>query len=225
MDGSNIETADQSTAETAKVREGYMVDAKGNLIAEANVKIQDRLMDQTVRKIVEYGSELSEQIARFKGHTYDDIETFMQILRDEHGIEKTRSQRGNMTLMTFDGLTKVSIKIKDEIKLGAEIQIAKEQLDVLIEEWSEGASEQLRTLINSAFDTSKEGNINLHEILRLRRMEFNGEDGKPDPRWQAVQALITDSIRSIGSKSYITIHTRKKPDGAWSMLPLNLAKV
>lgn len=218
--------APEITTERANAApDGFMFDSKGNLIAEANVKAQDKLMDQTVRTIVSFASDLSAQIARFKGHTYDDIETFVALLRDEHGIEKSRSHRGDITLTSFDGLMKVTVSTQDNIGFGPELQVAKEQLDVLIDEWSEGASDQLRALTATAFDTSKAGNVNRDAIIRLRRLEFHTDDGEPDPRWRVVQGLITDSIRSVGSKSYVRIHTRETTDGAWTLLPLNLAKV
>lgn len=213
------------TSDAKPIPDGFLMDSKGNLIAEGNVRIQDRLTDQTVRAIFGFARDLSEQIARFKGHTFDDIETLLSILREEHGIEKSRSQRGDITLTSFDGLLKVTISTQDNIDFGPEITIAKEGLDALIEEWSEGASEQLRALTATAFDTSKTGRINRDAMFRLRRLEFNTKDGEPDPRWEAVQELITDSIRSLGSKSYIRIHTRETTDGAWTMLPLNLARV
>lgn len=208
----------ETAAEEPTVPKGFMVDPKGNLIAEANVKPADRLMDQTVKKIAEFADTLSAEIARFKGHTYDDIESYLQILREEYGVTRSRSARGDITLTSFDGLTKVTVSTQDNLDFGPEIQIAKELIDELIDEWSEGATTELRTIVQSAFDTSKTGRLNRDAIFRLRRLEFE------DDRWLTVQGLITDSVRSLGSKSYVRIHRRKAPDAQWEMIPLNISR-
>ena len=45
----------------------YMADAKGSLVPVEMIKAETKLEDQTVRKIIGYAAELSDQIARFKG--------------------------------------------------------------------------------------------------------------------------------------------------------------
>ncbi|MDP2064182.1 MAG: DUF3164 family protein [Phaeovulum sp.] len=48
----------------------YMADAKGGLKPVEMIKAQDLLQDEVTRKIVGYALELSDQIARFKEHTW-----------------------------------------------------------------------------------------------------------------------------------------------------------
>ena len=211
---SDVDTLER-TADT--VPDGFVLDAKGNLIAEKNVKPTDLMIDQAVRKIAGYADDLSAQIARFRGHTHDDIETLLSLLSEEYGVTKSRSEKGSITLTSFDGLIKVTQTSADILEFGPELKIAKALLDELIEEWGEGAGEEIRTLVQSAFDTSKTGNINRDAILRLRRLEFN------HPKWPNVQQAITDSIRSLGTKSYLRIHRRERTDGAWEIIPINLA--
>ena len=197
--------------------EGYVRDAKGNLIAEKNVKPADLLIDQTVRTITKHADELSAQIGRFKGHTHDDIEELTSLLAAEYGVTRSRSPKGDITLTSFDGLLKVVQRSQDQLEFGPELQIAKELLDELIGEWGEGATDELNTLVHSAFDTSKTGRINRDAVFRLRRLEFS------HPKWPDVQRAITDSIRSLGTKSYTRIYRRPSTDAGWEIIPINLA--
>ncbi|PKP66456.1 MAG: sulfate transporter, partial [Alphaproteobacteria bacterium HGW-Alphaproteobacteria-8] len=53
-----------------------MIDAKGREVPIDLVKPQDQLMDEQVRKIAGYALALSDQLRRFKAHTFEDISDF-----------------------------------------------------------------------------------------------------------------------------------------------------
>jgi len=217
MDGSDMTATAETEAAETTTPPGFMVDPKGNLIAEANVKASDRLIDDTVRKVVGHADDLSAQIARFRGHTHDDIETLISLLGEQYGVTKSRSPKGDIRFTTFDGLLQVRQQSQDQMDFGPELQIAKDVLDEILPEMSEGASEDFKALAHSAFDTSSAGKINRDAILRFRRLELS------HPRWPDVQAAITDSIRSYGRKSYIRVYRRENAEAAWVMIPLSLA--
>ncbi len=84
----------------------YMRDAKGKLVPLELVKPQDKLEDETVRKIMWFAEALSEQIARFKGHTFTDLGEFDALLEQDYGT-KRGGAKGNRTYQTFDGCLKV----------------------------------------------------------------------------------------------------------------------
>lgn len=58
----------------------FMNDARGGFTPVEFVKAADQLEDETVRKIMGHAIALSEQVARFKEHTFDDIGDFDAIL-------------------------------------------------------------------------------------------------------------------------------------------------
>jgi len=49
--------------------------------------------------------------------------------------------------------------------------------------------------------------------------------GIEDARWQQAMAAIRDSIRVIGSKTYIRFYERPSPDAAWRAVTIDLAAV
>ncbi|NEW96937.1 DUF3164 family protein [Rhodopseudomonas sp. BR0G17] len=58
----------------------FMHDGAGRLVPIEHVKPQHLLEDQTVRKVIGYAQELSDRISRFRGHTFDDVSSFAELL-------------------------------------------------------------------------------------------------------------------------------------------------
>ena len=54
----------------------FMRDGKGGLQPIENIAARDLLQDETTRKIIGHAIPLSDQVARFKEHTFDDIGAF-----------------------------------------------------------------------------------------------------------------------------------------------------
>ncbi|MFT0861674.1 DUF3164 family protein [Ancylobacter sp. G4_0304] len=194
----------------------YMQDAKGNLVPLSLVKPTDLLMDETVRKMAGYAAELSAQIARFKGHCFDDVGSLQALLAQEYGAV-LGGPKGNISLTTFDGTMKVTVQVADQIEFGPELQEAKKLVDECLGEWSEGAGDELRAVVNRAFSVDKEGQINRAELFMLMRVAIE------EPRWVRAMDAVRDSIRIIGSKTYIRFHRRDAPDGQWRAIPIDLA--
>lgn len=194
----------------------YFVDGKGALVPEGVVKPADKLMDQTVRKIFGYAVPLSDQIARFKGHTVDDITALVDLLAEQYGA-KLGGTKGNITLLSYDGTLKVQVQIQDQISFGPELQAAKVLVDECIESWAEGANDELRALVNHAFQVDKEGKINRAALFQLRRISIE------DERWKRAMAAISDAMRVVGSKQYIRFYRRANPADAWAPVTIDLA--
>ena len=196
----------------------YMTDAKGSLVPLELVKPQDKLEDETVRKIMSYAEELSAQIARFKGHTFTDLGEFDALLQQDYGLQKG-GKKGNRTYQTIDGCLKVQVQVADLIDFGPQLQIAKGLIDECLIEWAADSRPEIRTIVTRAFNTDKEGQVNRSEIFMLLRLQIE------DPRWQKAMEAIRDAMRVTGSKSYLRFYKRDTPDGDWRSVTIDLAKV
>jgi hypothetical protein len=194
----------------------YMTDAKGALVPVETVKPVDMLMDETVRKIMGFARDLSAQVARFKGHTFEDIGNFQALIDQEYGA-KVGGKKGNITLSTFDGLEKVQVQVVDLIEFGPELQAAKRLIDECLIEWSGNSGSEIRALVNRVFQVEKEGQINRAELFMLLRVEI------ADERWKRAMDAIRDSMRVIGSKTYIRFSERDAPDAPWRSVTIDLA--
>jgi hypothetical protein len=195
-----------------------MYDGKGGTIPVSLIKPQHILEDQLVRKIMGYAIALSEQVARFKEHTFDDIGGFEALLAQEYDA-KIGGKKGNKTLITHDGMFKVTVQVADNVVFGPELQIAKALIDECLNEWAQGTRDEIRAIITRAFNTDKEGQVNRAQIYMLLRLEIE------DSRWQSAMKAIRDAMRTVGSKTYVRCYMRPAFDAAWEPVSIDLAKV
>lgn len=197
---------------------GFIWDAKGRMVPQDSVRPHEQLEDQMVRKVLGYAVELANQIKRFKGHVFDDVNSFMALIEEEYGVTKKGAKgKGNVTFTSFDGLMKVQVAIADRLTFGPELQVARQIFDACISDWAEGARAELRALVDDAFHVDKEGNVSRDAIFRLLRMDFD------DERWKRGQDAIRDSIRVIGSKAYCRFYIRADQQASWQAVPIDLA--
>lgn len=197
----------------------YMRDASGSLVPVENIKPQDALMDEVVGKIFVFAKNLSAQIARFKEHTFADLSAFQELLQQEYGLKKPDNWKGNYTLTSFDGRTKVTVQIAERIDFGPELQVAKTLVDECLREWSADSSANLRSIVNRAFAVDQAGKINKAELFSILRLEID------DERWQRAMKAIRDSMRVTGTTEYVRFYERSTADGPWQAVSLDIAKL
>jgi len=195
----------------------FMGDAKGNLVPVANIRPEDLLQDQTVRKVMEFALDLNAQITRFRDHTMVDLGTFDALLA-EHYDAKIGGAKGNRTYQTFDGLMKVQVQVSDLVAFGPELQIAKSLLDECLNEWAADSRQEIQAVITRAFNTDKEGQINKSELFMLLRLHIQ------DDRWKRAMDAIRNSIRITGSKEYVRFYQRTDIKAEWKAVTIDLAK-
>lgn len=192
-------------------------DAKGGWTPVSLVKPQHLLEDELVRRELGHAIALSDQIARFKGHTFENVGSFEALLAQQYGAT-IGGKKGNKTLMTHDGLFKMSIQVADNIVFGPELQIAKQLTDECLNEWATGARDEIRAIVTRAFNTDKAGQINRSEIFMLLRLDIT------DPRWVRAMEAIRDAMRIEGSTTYVRYYRRDRVDGPWQPITIDLAR-
>lgn len=196
----------------------YMADAKGGLVPLELVKPVQKLEDEMVRKVMGFATDLSDQIARFRGHTATDLGEFDALLDQDYGVTKG-GPKGNRTYQSFDGLKKISVQVADFIDFGPQLQVAKTLIDECLNEWSADSRPEIRAIITRAFNTDKEGTVNRAEIFMLLRLDIE------DSRWQKAMDAIRDAMRVTGSKQYIRFYERSSITAKWQAVTIDLAKV
>jgi hypothetical protein len=194
----------------------FMRDAKARLVPLEMVKPVDLLVDQTVRKMMAYADELSAVVARFKGHSFDDVGALEALISEKYEA-KLGGAKGNITITTVDGCMRVQVQVQDQIEFGPELQAAKALVDECISEWSEGARSEIRALVLDAFQVDKAGLINRGKLFQLRRINIR------DDAWLRAMEALSDSIRVIGSKTYMRFYRRENPQAAWKAVTIDMA--
>ena len=194
----------------------YMQDGRGALIPIEQVKAADKLEDETVRKIMSFARDLSAQIARFKGHTFEDLNGLQSLFEQEYGA-KAGGKKGNVTFQSFDGLSKVQVQIAEQITFGPQLQQAKALIDECLIEWGAESRAEIRALVNRVFAVEKEGQINRAELFGLLRLDIT------DTRWLSAMEAIRDSIRVTGTKAYVRFYERPHVKAEWTAITIDLA--
>lgn len=195
----------------------YISNAKGALIPVELVKPADKLRDDTVRKVMGYAKDISAQIGRFRKHSMADLDALDDLLDQEYGA-KTGGVKGNRTYQTIDGLNMVKVSINDFEVAGPELQVAKRLIDECLNEWTDGARAEIRAIITRAFDTDKEGKINLREIKKLTKLDIS------DERWKQAMRAIEDAINVQYSKQYVRFYVRQSVKADWTAVTVDIAK-
>lgn len=195
----------------------FMVNAKGGFDPVANVKDQYKLEDQTVRKCIEFAENLNAQVSRFRGHTAADLGSLDTLLAEKYGA-KIGGKKGNRTYQTYDGLMKIQVQVSDQITFGPELQIAKTLIDQCLIEWSADSRPEIQSLVSSAFNTDKEGQVNRADIYMLLKLDI------ADDRWRMAMEAIRDAIRVTGSKEYVRFYKRADHKADWQSITIDLAK-
>jgi len=198
------------------IQDGYMQDAQGRLVPEGSVKDVDKARDSLVREIAGKAMALREAMKGFRDDVMGDVAAFVQLSAEQYGA-KVGGNKGNLTLTSYDGRFKVQRSIAETLVFDERLQAAKELIDECITEWTEGSRDELKALINDAFQVDKEGRINTGRVLSLRRLKIN------DDRWQRAMQAVSDSLQVAGSKAYLRIYVRRDGDGKYEPVSLDLA--
>lgn len=199
-------------------QDDYMKDASGRLVPIRLVSDIDKQRDELVQEIVGHAQEVNKAIGNFKRKTFGDIEAFIDLSAEKYNV-KMGGQKGNVTLMSYDGRYKVQRAISENLVFDERLQVAKELIDECIHKWTQGTNDNIRALVEHAFQTDKEGKINTARIFSLLKLEIK------DAGWQNAMEAIKDSIQVAGSKSYIRIYERIGLSDNYQAIPLDIAAV
>lgn len=203
---------------TTVIPAGFRQDAQGRLVAESNIKPIDATRDALVAELVQDARELHEHIKRFKVKAFGDIAAFVELSAEEYGV-RLGGNKGNVSLVSFDGRYKVLRAMAEAIVFDERLQAAKELIDQCLRDWTEGARAELRALIADAFRVDQAGKIRTGSVLALRRLDIT------DERWLRAMQAIGDAVQVVGSKSFIRVYERNEATGEYVAISLDIAGV
>jgi len=199
----------------SELSQNYKEDAKGRLIPIGLIKPIDMQRDELVAEIVANAKVLNKAIAAFKHATFGDIQAFIELSSEQYGVTMAKG-KGNLNLFSFDGKFKVSRAISERIVFDERLQVAKALIDTCIQRWAESSNDNIKVLVQDAFQTDKQGKINTVRVFGLMRLDITDED------WIKAMAAIKDSMQVAGSKTYIRVYERQD-DGSYKAIALDVS--
>ena len=197
---------------------GYWQDANGNLIPETKVKDIDKLRHQVVTDLCTMAEKSRDGLAEFKALAMQEVAALVSTSMEQYGV-KAGGEKGNVTLVSFDGRYKLVRQMQDKLTFGEQLMAAKALIDECVHEWAQGANDNIKALVNHAFQTDKEGKINTGRVLGLRRLEIR------DAKWQSAMQAIADSIQTASTKPYVRFYKRNDTTGDYQPISLDVAAV
>lgn len=197
---------------------GYWQDANGNLVPESKVKPIDKLRHQVVGDLCRMAEAESQALGKFKVSAMMEVASFCSISMQEYGVQ-TGGEKGNITLLSYDGKYKIVRQMQDQITFGAQLMAAKALIDECVREWAEGANDNIMALVSHAFQTDKAGKINTGRVLSLRRLEIK------DEKWLLAMQAIADSMQTASTKPYVRFYKRNETTLDYVPITLDLAAV
>lgn len=205
------------TPNTQTAPEGYVMNAKGHYVPLSAVKEIDKLRDDVVQDIISRAKELRSQMIGVKDIMFGNFHEFVELSAHEYDT-KIGGQKGNVSLLSFDGKYKVQIAIQDNLVFDERLQVAKSLIDECLRDWTKDSNDNIKAIIDNAFAVDKEGKINIRRVLSLRSLNIT------DDKWQKAMQAISDATQVISSKEYMRFYERDEY-GKYQQITLDFASV
>lgn len=200
------------------IPQGFMKNSQGHLIPEDMVSDIDKQRDELVNEIVNKAKDLSSLIAQFKDATMGDVAAFIELSAERYDVY-VGGNKGNVTLMSFNGQYKVQRNISEIIRFDEALKAAKALIDECVDEWIKDTRSEVKVIVDQAFSTNKQGELSTSKVLGLLRLEIKEE------KWKRAMQAIKDSIRVDGTKSYLRVYEREEGTQNYHQIPLDLASI
>lgn len=197
---------------------GYWQDASGNLIPESKVKDIDKLRHQVVTDLCHMAKQRRDGLAEFKAKAMQEVAALVATSMEQYGV-KTGGEKGNVTLTSYDGKYKLVRQMQDRLVFGEQLLAAKALIDECVQAWSKDANDNIRALVNHAFQTDKEGKINTGRVLGLRSLDIQ------DEAWKQAMQAIADSTKTASTTPYVRFYERDEGTGEYRAISLDVAAV
>jgi len=202
-----------NTTEQPTAPAGFRYNAQGHLIPVDQIKEIDLARDEIVNELLDKAQSIGAQVAAFKKEALESIQAFAELSAERYGA-RLGGKKGNITLTSFDGRYQLVRSIADRITFDERLQAAKSLIDECLKDWTKDARSEIQTLIHSAFEADKKGNLATHKILGLRTIKID------DPKWLKAMEAISDAITVSSTKTYVRFYVRND-SGQYTQISLD----
>ena len=175
---------------------GYWRDANDALIPVSKIKAIDKDRDQVVKALCEQAKKASAALMGFKVTAMQAVTEFVERSLAEYDA-RHGGKKGNITLISFDGRYKIVRAMQETLVFDERLQVAQGLIAECIGTWSKGSNDNIKVLVNQAFQVDKTGSINTGRVLGLRALKIE------DPKWLKAMMAISDSTRTVSTKAHI----------------------
>jgi hypothetical protein len=202
--------------EKQAVPNGYWMDANGSLVPVSKIKDIDKERHHCVNGIAEAAKKASASLLAFKLTAMEAVQEFVDHSLAQYEV-KHGGKKGNITLVSFDGRYKVVRSMQNTVTFDERLQAAKSLIDECVKAWSKGSNDNIKVLVNNAFQVDKAGTVNTGRILNLRSLKID------DEKWLRAMQAIGDSMKVASTKPYIRFYELDERAGDYVPISLDVA--
>lgn len=195
---------------------GYWEDANGALIPVAKIKDIDKDRHHTVTSLCEQAKKESERLVGFKLTAMQAVADFIERSLAQYDVAHG-GKKGNVQLVTFDGRYKIVRQMQETLSFDERLQAAKALIDSCVKRWSKGSNDNIKALVNNAFQVDAQGKISTGRVLGLRSLKID------DAEWLSAMQAINDSMQVAATKPYIRFYERDDKSGQYVPIVLDVA--
>lgn len=197
---------------SARPDDDGLFDPKGRWVPKRLIREVDLVRHELVLELVERARKAAAELEAFKRQAMADIDALVALSAERYDVE-LGGTKGNLTLTSYDGRFKVQRQIQDFVAFDEGLQAAKSLVDECIHEWTRDSGDEVRALVEHAFQVDKAGKVSTERVLGLRRLAID------HPRWQEAMRAIGDSVQVTSSRAYLRFYER---DERGRFLPIDL---
>ena len=204
------------TKQTSKDK--FWKDETGQEVPFGRITTIERMKESNAFALSITAQKIHDSIAAFK----DNIRAVCQEVFDAvmTAKEKSKATKGGFTWYNFNSSLKIEVSINEQIEFdGLLIEKAKQKLDEMISEGINAEKSFIKSLVLSAFETSK-GKLDTKKVLGLKKHT----DRIKDKRFHEAMAFIDSSIRRPTSKTYFRVWV-KNDQGQYESIDLNFSSI
>lgn len=191
-----------------------MRDAKGDLVPVKYVSAFDKLRDHHVNKIINHGRKIRTQLEGFM------IES-IRLMNEVAAQKESHGDKGNLSVSSFDGLLRVSIRQRYNIFFDSRVREARDKMfayvDSVLARVKVEDAQALRVILQEAFRVGSNNMLSTSKVMALIRMDIKNAD------WKAAQEVLKAALTPQKGKQYLMLETRLDSNHDYQSIRLDVA--
>lgn len=191
-----------------------MRDSNGNDVPVKYVSAYDKARDKAVRRVHARFVKARQMLETLVAESIKELQELSQ-------LKENLGEKGNFAASSFDGLVRVSIRQRYDIRLDERVVRARElmieYIDSVLDRVGSDDAKALRLIVDEAFRANSAGYLSAGRIIALMRMEINNQ------KWIEAKTMLQESLKPQKGKQYLSCETRKDTQHDFAQLRLDIA--
>lgn len=178
----------------------------------------ERTNERSLSALAKEAIAINAKLSQYKERAFAEAKKLYADFVAKNEGKAPGKGKGGITLFNFDRSIKLELSVNEQIVFDDSfIQLAKAELDALLEEGLQGAAKFVKPIVMKAFETSR-GKLDTKRVLELKRHT----EAVNHPQYTKAMSFIDKAIRRPGSREYLRVYV-KDETGKYVDVQLNFS--